>query len=80
MGFVRSVPVSSKENDMAWTNRGGGAGKRIKPFWGAVLWDVFPSPEFSTPLCHSLREHGSPESVYLADMPLDSQTGQIANR
>ena len=28
-----------------------------KPFWGGVLWYVFPSPEFSTPLSLSLTRH-----------------------
>ena len=38
-----------------------GGGKRIigggvqNRFWEGVLWYVFPSPEFSTPLCFSLR-------------------------
>ena len=46
MALVWSVPTSSGEDDRAWTN---GEGKRIiawggsKPFWGVVLWYVFPS-------------------------------------
>ena len=57
VGFAWSVPVSSKENNRAKTN---GGGKRIigggvqNRFWEGVLWYVFPSPEFSTPLCFSL--------------------------
>ena len=60
MGFAWSVPVSSKENNRAKTN-GGGGGKRIigggvqNRLWEGVLWCVFPSPEFSTPLCFSLK-------------------------
>ena len=60
MGFVWSVPVSSKENNRAKTNGGGqriiGGGVQNR-FWEGVLWYVFPSPEFSTPFCpkHHLR-------------------------
>ena len=56
--FAWCVPVSSKETGTART-KGGGV-KRIisggvqNRFWGGVLWYVFPSPEFSTPLCFSL--------------------------
>ena len=58
MGFAWSVPVSSKEKQQGENKRGGG--KRIigegvqNRFWEGVLWYVFPSPEFSTPLCFSL--------------------------
>ena len=58
MGCAWSVPVSSKENNRAKTS--GGEGKRIigggfqNRFWEGVLWHVFPSPEFSTPLCFVL--------------------------
>ena len=64
MGFAWSEPVSSKENNRAKTNEGGG--KRIigggvqNRFWEGVLWYVFPSPEFSTPLCFSLRSLPGP--------------------
>ena len=58
MGFAWSVPVSSKENNRAKTNGGGkriiGGGGVQNRFWEGVLWYVFPSPEFSTPLCFSL--------------------------
>ena len=57
VGFALSVPASSKENNRAKTN---GGGKRIigwggvqNRFWEGVLWHVFPSREFSTPLCFS---------------------------
>ena len=61
VGFAWSVPVSSKENNRAKTN-GGGGGKRIigggvqNRFWEGVVWYVFLSPEFSTPLCFSLSK------------------------
>ena len=41
----------------------GGGGKRIRGggvqtcFWGGVLWCVFPSPEFSAPLCRSPKQY-----------------------
>ena len=62
MGFAWSVPVSSKENNRAKTNGGGktyhkrGVQNR---FWEGVLWYVFPSPEFSTPLCFFSEERVS---------------------
>ena len=46
VGFVWSVPVSGGKRIIS-----GGVQNR---FWGGVLWYVFPSPEFSTPLCFSL--------------------------
>ena len=51
MGFAWSVPVSSKENNRAKTNWGGGniGGGVQNRFWEGVLWYVFPSPEFSNP-------------------------------
>ena len=55
MGFAWFVPVSSKENNRAKTNGGGkriiGGGGVQNRFWEGALWYVFPSPEFSTPLC-----------------------------
>ena len=69
VGFAWSVPDSSKENNRAKTN---GGGKRIigggvqNRFWEGVLWYVFPSPEFSTPLCFSLKSRGSEKSPFLA--------------
>ena len=59
VGFVWSVPVSSKENDRVWTNRGGEAYHRWggpKPFLGEGFYGMFPIPwvfpsrEFSHPL------------------------------
>ena len=48
-----SVPVSSKGNDRAWTEGGGGTyhkgGGLQNRFWGGILWYVFPSPEFPPP-------------------------------
>ena len=62
VGFAWSVRVSSKENNRAKTNWGGkriiGGGVQKNRFWEGVLWYVFPSPEFSTPLCSSLNHHG----------------------
>ena len=53
MGFVRSVPVSSKGHDRVWTRGGGGKSYHKwvgpKPFLGGALCYVFPSPEFSPP-------------------------------
>ena len=52
MGFVWSVSVSSKENDIASTKGGGNriiSGGVQNRFWGGDLWYVFPSPEFSPP-------------------------------
>ena len=55
VGFVWSVPVSSKENDIAWTKGGGNriiSGGVQNRFWGGDLWYVFPSLEFPPPpLC-----------------------------
>ena len=73
MGFAWSVPVSSKENNRAKTN--GGWGERYhrwgvqNRFWEGVVWYVFPSPEFSIPLCFSLKkgeeQKRRPKSVVL---------------
>ena len=49
MGFVWSVPVSCKENDIA--KQSGGVQNR---FWGGAFWYGFSSPEFPPPLCFSL--------------------------
>ena len=52
VGFVWSVPVSSKENDIARTKGGGNriiSGGVQNRFWGGDLWYVYPSPEFSPP-------------------------------
>ena len=42
----------------------GGGGEHIRSgggfqnrFWGGVLWYVFPSPEFTTPLINNYRQH-----------------------
>ena len=58
VGLVWSVPVSSKENDRAWTiggetcHRWGGLSRTVL---GEGFLVRFTSPEFSTPLCRTLR-------------------------
>ena len=54
MGLVWSVPVPSKEMTGREQSRWGIQNR----FWGGVLWYVFPSPEFSTPLCFLLSTLG----------------------
>ena len=61
VGFVWSVPVSSKENDIAWTKGGGGnriisGGGGPKPLLGWDLWYVPPPPWVFPPLCFSLNK------------------------
>ena len=75
--FAWSVPVSSKENNRAKTNGGGkriigGGGGVQNRFWEGVLWYVFPSPEFSTPLCFSLNSRLK-TSISLENANLDLQ-------
>ena len=44
--IIWSVPVSSKEDDRVWTNKGERKGGP-KPLLARSLWHVFPSPEFA---------------------------------
>ena len=69
VGFILSVPVSFLRK-MTGHGQGGGGGKPYHKWgvWGGVLWYVFPSPEYSTPLCRSLTRW-FPKRVVLVDVP-----------
>ena len=72
-GLCRFPQKKKKENNRAKTNGRGGGG-RIMGGGGSktvsgkgVLWYVFPSPEFSTPLCFSLRKSEVSKRGWRAD-------------
>ena len=65
---------------------GGGGGNRIigggvqNRFWGGVWWYVFPSPEFSTPLCFSLNYLGKTKRPQTATLQVVARVCALGNR